>query len=96
MRMARLLQDSKDSPTRARFSCGALLSVTMRQDLLSIIWYFMTYFASYITPGLNHAITKLFFNIFQNKISAKIEIISCRIGMQRHATDEKRTRVGQA
>ena len=37
----------KGCPTRMRFSCGALRSITMSQDAISATWYSVTYFVSY-------------------------------------------------
>ena len=52
----KLFVHSKGCPTRMRFSCGVLRSVTMLQDAISTIWYSVAYFISY-----NNTRTKLYY-----------------------------------
>ena len=82
--------------TWMHFSCGALPSVTIRQEVISIISYSVTYSVFYNKTRTTSCYNQASSSTSKNKTSTRVEIISWCIVAQRNATQEKRTRMGQA
>ena len=61
-------------PARMRFSCGALSYVTIRQDAISILWYFVTYHVSYNNTRTKSCRRQVDFSIDKIKLRRKFEL----------------------